>query len=528
MTTHLKYFGLWWWFIWAVSGVPLLLCSGKEHRIHHHHHQFVQTSSGKVRGTINKTETGREVVRFLGVPYGKPPVGDLRFRLAQEVEPWKDAFFADKLATACYQWKDETFRNFNGSEMWNANTMMSEDCLNLNIWVPKGVSNATTLVWVFGGAFVYGSPSLDLYQGDLLASEGEVIVININYRVGPFGFLYFGDDLNNAPGNMGLADQQLALQWIKKNIRSFGGDPNKISLFGESAGAAGVSSHLLSEKSWDLFRYAILQSGTIMAPWALKSPNDVRIRALTLAEYLGCRRSSTKDTVNCLRTVPSDKLQQASDNITSSLNVLEFPFVPISRDVHYFEGDVMEKLRTGKFKKTALLVGTNTDEGSFWLPYYFSDYFNTTSDSLLNRNEYVVSISKAFQNHSKLVRNSVAFYYETYSSLATNKTKHLIESKMKSTTYRDLLSKIVGDYFFTCSVLNTADLFTNHGSVLYMYYFTERSTINPWPKWMGVMHGYEIEYIFGLPLKKPQEYTPQEIAFSRNIIQYWVNFAKNG
>lgn len=521
----LKLFGLWWWFVWTVSGMPFLLCSGNDNK--HIRHQTVQTSSGKIKGAIVRTETGHEVVQYLGVPYGTPPVGDLRFKLPRQVEPWSGVFHADKLAAACYQWKDDTFPGFNGSELWNANTPMSEDCLNLNIWVPKGATNATVLVWIYGGSFIYGSPSLDMYHGDILATEGNVIVVNINYRLGVFGFLYLDDDLENAPGNMGLADQQLALKWIKRNIRNFGGEPNKITLFGESAGAAGVSSHLLSENSWDLFRYAILQSGTIIEPWGAKTPQTIVGQSRKVAEILNCSRISSRDTVACLRTVNLSKLQYAQDQMSLNLSFLEFPFGPITKDIHFFRGDVKDKLKSGNFKKTSVLLGTNSDEGSFWLPYYLSDYFTHTSEGLINRNEYLISIGKAFPNHSKLIRNAIGYHYSTSSAQASGLTTPFSPND-KSTFYRDLISKIVGDYFFTCKVISTADTFNQHGSIVYMYYFTERVKTNPWPIWMGVMHAYEIEYVFGLPLKKPQEYTPREVTFSSNIMRFWVNFAKTG
>uniref|UniRef100_A0A915KHU8 Acetylcholinesterase n=1 Tax=Romanomermis culicivorax TaxID=13658 RepID=A0A915KHU8_ROMCU len=183
-------------------------------------HVIVETTSGKIRGQTILAPNSQEIVRFLGVPFGQAPLGDLRFKLPRKVEPWTGVFDADRLASACYQWKDNTFPGFEefqfhtGTEIWNANTPMTEDCLNLNIWAPRNVRNVSVMVWIYGGGFIYGSPSLELYDGEVLAAEGQVIVVNVNYRTGPFGFLYFDQESQHdlAPGNMGLADQQLALR----------------------------------------------------------------------------------------------------------------------------------------------------------------------------------------------------------------------------------------------------------------------------------------------------------------------------
>lgn len=146
-------------------------------------------------------------------------------------------------------------------------------------------------MWIFGGGFTSGSAALELYDGHVLAAKGDVIVVSMQYRLGPLGFLSLGSD-SSAPGNAGLLDQQLALRWVHDHIADFGGDPQHVAIFGESAGAASVGYHLLSRGSDDLFQSAILQSGSPLSPWAFVEPEKAKKRAYQLAELVPCRLRS--------------------------------------------------------------------------------------------------------------------------------------------------------------------------------------------------------------------------------------------
>ncbi|KIH50661.1 hypothetical protein ANCDUO_19257, partial [Ancylostoma duodenale] len=139
------------------------------------------------------------------VPFAEPPIGEQRFRPPKPKKPWNDTVTANTLSPACYQGRDTYNTSFWGSEMWNHNTPVSEDCLYLNIWTPADAYNLTVMVWLFGGGYYSGSPSLILYDGKALALLGNVIVVNVNYRVGPFGYLFMDDE--DAPGNVGMLDQ---------------------------------------------------------------------------------------------------------------------------------------------------------------------------------------------------------------------------------------------------------------------------------------------------------------------------------
>lgn len=193
------------------------------------------TDKGKVRGLIETSLTGKKVDAWFGIPYAQPPIGSLRFKRPHEPSMWQGIKNATKHPNTCFQILDGMFPNFSGSEMWNANTELSEDCLYLNVVVPRPrPKNATVMVWIYGGGFYSGTSTLDVYDLRTLAAEENVIMVSMQYRVASLGFLYSGTD--DAPGSVGLLDQNLALKWIHRNIHKFGGDRNKVCLFGESAG----------------------------------------------------------------------------------------------------------------------------------------------------------------------------------------------------------------------------------------------------------------------------------------------------
>ncbi|CAG0920911.1 unnamed protein product [Notodromas monacha] len=209
----------------------------------------IDTTKGRVRGKTLTAATGKKVDAWLGIPYGQPPVGEYRFRHPRPVDRWSGIKDAYELPPSCPQITDDAYPGFPGSEMWNPNTNQSEDCLYLSIWTPKPrPKNSPVMVWIYGGGFYSGTSTLEVYDPKILVAEENMIVASIQYRVASLGFLYF--DVPDAPGNAGLFDQRMALEWIHDNIAAFGGNPENITLFGESAGAVSISLHLLSPLRW--------------------------------------------------------------------------------------------------------------------------------------------------------------------------------------------------------------------------------------------------------------------------------------
>ena len=260
--------------------------------------------------------------------------------------------------------------------MWNPNTPISEDCLYLNLWVPtklrrptsnnNGTNNnslGTVLIWIYGGGYMSGTSTLEVYDALILAATDEIIVASFNYRVGAFGFLYLDDE--DAPGNMGLYDQALAIKWIKDNIRSFGGDPNSLTLFGESAGAGSVSVHLLSPISGHLARRAIMQSGSVNAPWSYMTAETSKRIAVALVNDVGCNASlvglDTRAVMECMRSVEAKNLSLIQWN--SYWGILGFPSAPTIDGV-FLPKHPKDMLKEGGFGDAEILVGTNQDEGN--------------------------------------------------------------------------------------------------------------------------------------------------------------------
>ncbi|UMM18214.1 hypothetical protein L5515_014382 [Caenorhabditis briggsae] len=492
------------------------------------HPVVLETKLGDIRGN-EFFFLSKKIRTFFGVPFAEPPVEEFRFRKPREKKQWKKLFDATKPANACFQTRDNYNTSFWGSEMWNANTQISEDCLYLNIWAPadaylKCFSNLTVMVWFFGGGFYSGSPSLSIYDGRALAATQHVIVVNINYRLGPFGFLYL--DHPDAPGNMGLLDQQLALHWIRQNIVSFGGNPDKVSVFGQSAGAASIVAHLIAPGSRGLFKNAILQSGSLENTWAINSPFRAKQKSEKLLELVGCNKTTVENSMSCLRLVSPEQLSLSTWNI--SLTYLEFPFVIVSRDKHFFGHlDARAALREGDFNRDVnLMIGMNKDEGNYWNIYQLPQFFDKAEPPELTRHQFDNLIDSTFSIQPDIIRSAAKYIYSD-----PNCTDH----GRKTRFYAGQMNQIVGDYFFSCDSLWLADQIcsTPNGSLknppkVFVYYFTQSSSANPWPKWTGAMHGYEIEYVFGVPLSYSKIYKRREQIFSRKIMQFWASFAKNG
>lgn len=256
----------------------------------------VTLPNGSILKGLKKDVSGKNINNFFGVPFAEPPVGTLRFKQPLPKGKWDNVLDATKFAPTCMQQVYEGYY---------PPTNYSEDCLYLNIYIPGAFNPSNkkaVMVWIYGGGFTTGSTQW--YNPTSLSIEGDVIVVSVNYRLGLFGFLSTEDD--SARGNYGLWDQHLAIKWVKENIGVFGGDADKITIFGESAGGASVSYQVFSLKNKDMFQRAISHSGTVVSPWALQ-PNAKK-SAFNAGKMFGCDTDKTSELVECLRSVDASKL----------------------------------------------------------------------------------------------------------------------------------------------------------------------------------------------------------------------------
>jgi len=473
----------------------------------------VSTKSGKVRGKTVSSATGVEVDAWYSIPFAQPPLGDLRFRHPKPIDPWQNIKDTTGLPNTCVQIFDDFFGDFEGAQMWNANTPMSEDCLYLSVFVPKPrPTNTPVLVWIYGGGFFSGTSTLEVYDYRTLAADQNIITVSINYRVANLGFLYMGTE--KSPGNAGLFDQMLALEWIHDNIHKFGGNPNNITIMGESAGATSVGMHLISPLSRNLFHQAILQSGSPTVPWGIIEKNEAKVRGQKLAETVGCPTDlqDPESIVDCLRAVNASVLV----NSETSNGIADFPFAPIVDGV-FFDELPIDTMKNAHFKKTNLLMGSNTEEGYYFLMYFLPNLLKREENILVSRDNFTKSVKTLFPYFNELTRQAIMYEYTDW-----------LDPK-DGVKNRDALDKMVGDYFFTCNVNEFAEFYAENGNNVYMYYFKHRSTQNKWPKWAGVLHADEIAYVFGQPLDpKYPGYTEEEQDLSRQMMTYWGNFVKTG
>nr|AAS49410.1 secreted acetylcholinesterase [Dictyocaulus viviparus] len=529
---------------------------------------FVWTQLGGFRG-VYQTVNEKRVAAFLGVPFAQPPIGELRFQKPEPVEHWWHEYCPPKNtglgelechgeerdenewkvpckgcvldvikpANSCMLTPDTNFGEFPGSEMWNPpeTSKISEDCLYLNMWVPENPTG-DVLVWIFGGGFFSGSPSLDLYNGSVLAAEHSLIVVNINYRLGPFGFLFFGHE-SPVQGNMGLLDQQLALEWINKYIKAFGGDPKKVTLFGESAGSASVTAHLLASGSHPYFNKIIGLSGALTNLWATRSPETLKKVSFEFAKNLSCVDIEDPSAVlECLKSKSADDILNAGGAMFYLEPPMSFPFVPVDEDKVFFNGNVRDIIEEGKFKKVPAVMGTVNDEGTFWLPYYLKETGFTFDSSLpadADENKALITEEEYLKSMDSFAPYFKEVTEEQWQNLVEAYRNVFPEELPIGERLRNGVGRFLGDFFFTCDLADFANKFVeNQEDSVYSYYFNMRSSANPWPEWMGVMHGYEIEYMFGQPFFMPSVYKEEllelEREFSKYIMKLLADFVRDG
>lgn len=440
------------------------------------------------------------IAAFLGVPFAQPPIGRLRFAPPVPLELWTGVKDATKFGPICPQSLQsvrETYRPFHVEDN------MSEDCLYLNIWTPEANFNRLrpVMVWFYGGAFVQGLSNY--FDGTAYSSFHDVVFVSFNYRVGPFGFLATED--GHVKGNMGILDQLEALRWIKKHIKSFGGDPDNVTVFGESAGAICISLHLLSPLSNGLFHRAILQSGSSCYYSAAWRSIDQSKYVVSHLNRHGAEVKNGREIVEFL----SDK------SSTDIVKMLGEGFNPTVDGV--FLSDVPLNLyRSGKFNPIDVIIGFNTNEGMQFierLKQRFSIFPKESAENLLK----TIVFNQFYRG-----RPNADEIYRTLHSTYIEKASSALELQQK-------LVEVYGDILFILPALTQASLHSQRGRT-YLYQFDHRPFFSHYPSWVVADHGNEIPYTIGEPFldRMPDVWSEEERMFSSMILSYWSNFARTG
>jgi para-nitrobenzyl esterase len=452
----------------------------------------VRTTAGLVSG-----ETVERGVRaFKGIPYAAPPVGEQRWRPPTPVQPWQGVRQSTAFAPACSQLKvgGGRGRRYQG---------YSEDCLYLNIWTPTEANGhkLPVMLWYHGGGFVIGSASDDVYDGRFLAQKG-VVVVTTNYRVGPVGFfahpLLSKESERGVSGNYGMLDMIAALEWVRDNIAGFGGDPERVTIFGESAGGRCVAHLMATPAAKGLFHRGIMQSSSLYRPlshlrkryYGRSSAEQVGV---SVAEKLGC--NETEALLECLRGKAADDVIAASDVVMGSFTEGNF-FEPIV-DGLLLPDDPSQIFEDGKQHPVPLIAGSNADESTVFTPPGLY-----TTEGQVER-----SIKKWFPHHHREILE-------------------LFTIEDVDDAWRAVV-RIQGDWMFTVPILKTVRTMERTGAPAYQYFFTHIRSDDR-GRQLGAYHGSEIRFAFdNLDLGRTPV-TDADRKIADVMSSYWVNFATTG
>ncbi|XP_070551528.1 acetylcholinesterase-like [Ptychodera flava] len=491
------------------------------------HDPIVEISSGKLVGSsvefshkdVDDTST---LHVFKGIPYAEPPVGDLRFRPPRPKSRWDGVYNATYYRSICVQ----PLHPFIPSE-----GTQNEDCLFLNVYAPKTTSKRLpVMVWIHGGGLYIGSGSDYYYDGTALAAIGDVIVVSFNYRLGALGFLVTGDD--HATGNYGLYDQIAALQWVQENIEAFGGDRDKVTIFGESAGSVSVEYLILSPLINGLFQRAIMQSGTAsMDGFRGKDSSFHGVIAKGLGKLVGCEGDNSDELFRCLRAVPAQDFRNSGDpalgliaNITGlGTKLRSIPFPPVM-DANLIVDNPVDVIRKREFTKENIdiMIGTMADEASMFLLEIMADMANE-SEIFMNRtvfeDTHPLFVAGPGGNNPAAL-DAIKLMYVEWENADSD-----------GADYIDAFIQMGTDQYFTCPADLSARAHSQAGSKVYRYQMTHTPSKSMWRiKWMRAAHVDEIPFVFGWHFLLGEEWTMpmEEVDMSLKMIQYWTNFAKTG
>ena len=447
----------------------------------------VAVTGGSVEGVA-----AADVVAFKGIPFAAPPVGALRWKAPQPVVPWSGVKKADTFGPSCMQ--DPSF-----AALFGAPPAMGEDCLYLNVWTTAKTpgDKLPVMVWIYGGGFAAGMTSVPAYDGTKLAQKG-VVLVSVAYRLGALGFLAHPEltrENGKSSGNYGLRDQIAGLQWVKANIAKFGGDPARVTIFGESAGGMAVSMLAVSPAAKGLFQRAISESGGSLAPPRAGNAGGSTVPLMKDAETSGqafLAKLGAHD-IKAARALTAAEIQKALGP------GLQGGFWPVL-DGDLLPGDEYLLYQAGKFNDTPILIGTNSDEGNLFV------------DTPTTPAQFEAQIRSGYGARADVL---LAAYPHANDVQALKSAQDLMR-----------------DSTFAWSTWSWALLQSQKGTgKAYVYYFDRPTPQTP----NGSTHGAEIGFVFrtlggagGGPAGVVGPVKPEDRAASDLVSSYWVNFARSG
>ncbi|CAD1468375.1 unnamed protein product [Heterotrigona itama] len=481
----------------------------------------VRSASGPVRGLVLRTVWHSiEYSSFKGIPYAEPPLGDLRFKPPVPKKPWRNVLNAFEEGSMCPQ------LNLMTSELRGR-----ENCLYLNVFTREvefkdKLKLRPVMVWMYGGAYFEGYSNASLYGPDFFMEE-DIVLVSFNYRLGVLGFLAL--DHPDAMGNAGLKDQNLVLHWVQKNIAAFAGDPKRVTIFGESAGATSVGFHTLSERSREsvhflsnlssmfsgLFLRSISMSGTPLCLWAYHTPEKMIQNAYKLASLLNFVPTSKDDLLNYFRQAAASSLVIAAQKI--DLNFLPFrptrenPEIDLTNSTFLTECPIT-KYNNGDFHHHDVMLGYTRDEVLLFLG---------PPIGVANMIDWALKYVEHASKYKEISEEPINLFARTISDLY----------KM---SYRKL-EKLMVDIFFSGPIDLTQRLLAeyNKGHPIY-YYRLSYQTKYSWHKvehnpLNGTAHFDDVGYIFNSKaLHAPTNPRNRFNRFRKRMVNMWANFAKYG
>ncbi len=444
--------------------------------------QSVNSTGGQLQGVVVDG-----VASFKGIPFAAPPTGDLRWKAPQPAKAWTGVRKADAYAPGCMQ--DPAM-----SKMMGSSANVGEDCLYLNVWTAAKTAGEKrpVMVWIHGGAFVGGMTGTPMFDGTKFAQKG-VVLVSIAYRLGVFGFMAHPElsrESGKGSGTYGIQDMIAGLRWVKANIAQFGGDPSRVTIFGESAGGIAVGMLSAAPQAKGLFQRAISESGGSFAPPRIADGAGMNVAALKLGESAGetfLKKLGAAD-IKAARALPAEQIQKATGGGMGGGS----SFWPVA-DGNVLPGDPYELYEKGRFNDTPILVGTNSNEGGLFMrgpstPASFEKQirsgYGERADVILKAYPHATNAEAA--RASADVFREFAFAWPTWAW-----------ARMQS-------QKGKGKAF--------------------VYYYDHRTPASP----DGANHGAEVSYVFGNFGGPGGPPSPEDLAFSDLIRSYWINFARTG